>query len=126
MRFTTLMIAALLMAAPAFAQSQASTVPAPATSPVAAEATVVAKPAGKRLPGDENGDGMISQDEFTNAQLKRFKAMDANADGSVSTDEMKSYNAKMAESRRARAEKAEASKVSAPKEGSFLSKLFGR
>lgn len=42
---------------------------------------------------DENGDGMVSKDEFMASHMKRFEKMDANADGNVSKEEIEAYRA---------------------------------
>lgn len=42
---------------------------------------------------DENGDGMVSKDEFMASHMKRFEKMDTNADGNVSKEEIEAHRA---------------------------------
>lgn len=79
MRFI-LILAAMLIAVPAAAETVAQTTTAPAG------------PVVKRLAGDTNKDGQWDEAEYTAMALRRFKAMDANGDGLVTQEEKKIYD----------------------------------
>ena len=91
MKKLLLSIAALTLAAGAFAQAP-TTPAAGATAP--AKMAQPAAEKGKRFQKiDTNKDGMISRAEAAgNPRLaKKFDAMDANKDGQLSKDELKAY-----------------------------------
>ena len=54
---------------------------------------------------DTDGNGSVSQSEFSAASEKRFQKMDADGDGSITQQEAKDHRAKRKEKRQERREK---------------------
>ena len=69
----------------------------------------------REIPGDTNGDGLISESEFMARAKERFSSIDANNDGKLSREEAKSAHekkrAEMKEKKEEWKEKREAKKA---------------
>lgn len=91
------------------------------TKPVAAPVQKM-----RRMPADENKDGLLSKSEFLAAQEKRFNEMDLNKDGNLTWDEKNAYEEARRTAKEKKAELKAGKKTDVKKEDNktFLNRFF--